>query len=43
MACFDDWLAGRDLVNSDLIATLATPNKLGDVSWVKPEFARGIP
>jgi alpha-glucosidase len=25
-----------DLVNSDLIATLATPNKLGDVSWVKP-------
>ena len=25
-----------DLVNSDLIATLATPNRLGDVSWVKP-------
>jgi alpha-glucosidase len=25
-----------DLVNSDLIANLATPNRLGDVSWVKP-------
>ena len=25
-----------DLVNSDLIAILATPNRLGDVSWVKP-------
>ncbi len=25
-----------DLVNSDLIANLATPNLLGDVSWVKP-------
>ena len=25
-----------DLVNSDLIATLPTPNRLGDVSWVKP-------
>lgn len=25
-----------DLVNSDLIATLATPNRLGNVSWVKP-------
>jgi alpha-glucosidase len=25
-----------DLVNSDLIANLATPNRLSDVSWVKP-------
>ena len=25
-----------DLVNSDLIANLATPNRLGNVSWVKP-------
>jgi alpha-glucosidase len=25
-----------DLVNSDLIANLATPDRLGDVSWVKP-------
>ena len=25
-----------DLVSSDLIANLATPNRLGDVSWVKP-------
>jgi alpha-glucosidase len=25
-----------DLVNSDLIANLATTNRLGDVSWVKP-------
>lgn len=25
-----------ELVNSDLIANLATPNRLGDVSWVKP-------
>ena len=25
-----------DLLGSDLIATLATPNRLGDVSWVKP-------
>ena len=25
-----------DLVNSDLIANLATPNRLGDVPWVKP-------
>jgi alpha-glucosidase len=25
-----------DLVNSDLIANLGTPNRLGDVSWVKP-------
>src|ERR1039457_548349 len=25
-----------DLVNSDLIANLATSNRLGDVSWVKP-------
>ena len=25
-----------DLVSSDLIPTLATPNRLGDVSWVKP-------
>ncbi len=25
-----------DLINSDLVATLATPNLLGDVSWVKP-------
>jgi alpha-glucosidase len=25
-----------DLVNSDLIANLATGNRLGDVSWVKP-------
>lgn len=25
-----------DLIGSDLVATLATPNRLGDVSWVKP-------
>jgi alpha-glucosidase len=25
-----------DLVNSDLIANLATPNRLGDLPWVKP-------
>lgn len=25
-----------DLLGSDLVATLATPNSLGDVSWVKP-------
>jgi alpha-glucosidase len=25
-----------DLINSDLIANLATANRLGDVSWVKP-------
>jgi len=32
-------LIGRtaaDLINSDLIANLATPNRLGDVSWVRP-------
>ena len=25
-----------DLINSDLIANLATPNRLGDLPWVKP-------
>ncbi|HBF35393.1 TPA: hypothetical protein DDW35_12600, partial [Candidatus Sumerlaeota bacterium] len=28
-----------DLLNGDFIATLATPNKIGDASWVKPGVA----
>ncbi|RYX83121.1 glycoside hydrolase family 97 protein [bacterium] len=40
--CVSPWrvlMIGRkasDLIGSDLIANLATPNKLGDISWVKP-------
>ena len=40
--CQSPWrmlMIGRksaDLLNSDLVATLATPNTLGNVSWVKP-------
>lgn len=43
--CVSPWrvlMIGRtaaELIGSDLVATLATPNRLGDVSWIQPGIA----